>query len=133
MIKKIIFIPDIKIKTDQLNPINNVCPKSGCITNSDIINNVNKREKINFKVELDNLLLEIIRLKIITKKGLTSSIGCNLGKKNKSNHLFDPFTSIPKNNTANKVINITKKIGKKNFLKNQYETKKLKSLKKLNK
>ena len=89
------FIPDIKIKTDQLNPINSVCPKSGWITKSETINNVNKREKINFKVELDNLLLEIIKLRIIKKKGLTNSIGCNLGKKNKSNHLFDPLTSTP--------------------------------------
>ena len=38
-------------------------------------------------------------------------------KKNKSNHLFDPFTSMPKNNTENKVISITKKIGKKKFFK----------------
>ena len=81
VIKKIMFIPDIKIKTDQLNPINNVCPKSGCMTKSETINNVNKREKINFKVKLDNSLLEIIKLKIIIKKGLTNSIGCNLGKK----------------------------------------------------
>ena len=89
------FIPDIKIKTDQLNPINNVCPKSGWITKSETINNVNKREKTNLKVKLNNLLLEIIRLKIIIKKGLANSIGCNLGKKNKSNHLFDPLISTP--------------------------------------
>ena len=104
------FIPDIKIKTDQLNPINNICPKSGCITKSETINNVNKREKINFKVKLDNLLLEIIKLRIIKKKGLTNSIGCNLGKKNKSNHLFDPLTSTPIIGTKNNNKKDIKKI-----------------------
>ena len=33
------------------------------------------------------------------KNGLMSSIGCNLGKKNISNHLLDPLTSIPTNGT----------------------------------
>ena len=89
------LIPEIKINVIQLNPINNVCPKSGCMTNSIMIDIVNKKEIVNFKVKLDNLLLEIIRPKIIIKKGLTNSIGCNLGKKNKSNHLFDPLTSTP--------------------------------------
>jgi len=28
-------------------------------------------------------------------KGFKSSIGWNLGKKKKSNHLFEPFTSVP--------------------------------------
>ena len=39
-------------------------------------------------------LLKIKLIKII-KKGLTSSIGWNLGKKNKSIHLREPFTSTP--------------------------------------
>ena len=30
-----------------------------------------------------------------------SSIGWNLGKKGKSNHLFEPFTSAPINGTSN--------------------------------
>ena len=94
-IRKNKLIPEIKINVIQPNPINNVCPKSGCTTNSIAIDIVTKKEIINFKVKLDNLLLEIIKLKIIIKKGLTSSIGCNLGKKNKSNHLFDPLTSTP--------------------------------------
>ena len=37
----------------------------------------------------------MIKLRVIIKNGLTNSIGCNLGKKNKSSHLFDPLTSIP--------------------------------------
>ena len=36
---------------------------------------------------------------ISMKKGLTSSIGWNLGKITKSNHLFDPLISMPKNGT----------------------------------
>ena len=32
---------------------------------------------------------------IIIINGFKSSIGWNLGKKKKSNHLFDPLTSIP--------------------------------------
>jgi len=40
-------------------------------------------------------------MKIIVK-GLTRSIGRNLGKKNKSSHLLDPFTSVPIIGTKNK-------------------------------
>ena len=48
---------------------------------------------------------------VIMKKGLTISIGWNIGKKPKPIHLFDPFTSIPINDTKTKVINeITNKI-----------------------
>ena len=32
---------------------------------------------------------------VIIIKGFKSSIGWNLGKKKKSNHLFEPFTSTP--------------------------------------
>ena len=48
---------------------------------------------------------------IIIKKGFNNSIGWNLGKKNKSIHLFEPFTSIPIIGTKNKEIKeITKRI-----------------------
>ena len=40
-------------------------------------------------------------MKIITK-GLTSSIGWNLGRKKRLSHLLDPFTSVPKIGTKNK-------------------------------
>ena len=43
----------------------------------------------------------MVARKIIVK-GLTNSIGWNLGKKNKSNHLFDPLTSVPRIGTKNK-------------------------------
>ena len=52
------------------------------------------------------LLLRTVA-KIIIKKGFKTSIGWNLGKKNKSIHLFEPFTSIPiigTNNKENKEI-----------------------------
>ena len=67
----------------------------------EIINNVNKREKANFKVKFVNFSYEIIKLKVIIKNGLTNSIGCSLGKKNKSNHLFDPLISVPIIGTKN--------------------------------
>ena len=43
----------------------------------------------------------MVARKIIVK-GLTNSIGWNLGKKNKSSHLFDPLTSVPIIGTKNK-------------------------------
>ena len=46
-------------------------------------------------------LPKIIARKIIVK-GLTISIGWNLGKKSKSSHLFDPLTSVPKTGTKSK-------------------------------
>ena len=49
-------------------------------------------------------LLKIILIKII-KKGLTSSIGWNRGKKYKSIHLWALFTSTPIKGTKNKKIN----------------------------
>ena len=49
-----------------------------------------------------NLLLHRIVAKIIIKKGFKTSIGWNLGKKNKSIHLFEPFTSTPIIGTKNK-------------------------------
>ena len=54
-------------------------------------------------------LLKIILIKII-KKGLTSSIGWNLGKKFKSIHLWALFTSTPIIGTKNREINENKKI-----------------------
>ena len=50
------------------------------------------------------LLLHKIVAKIIIKKGFTTSMGWNLGKKNKSIHLFEPLTSTPINGTKNKEI-----------------------------
>ena len=46
---------------------------------------------------------------IIIKNGFSISIGWNLGKKNKSIHLFDPLTSAPIIGTRNNEVNETKK------------------------
>ena len=60
------------------------------------------------------LLLKIKLIKII-KKGFTSSIGWNLGKKYKSIHLLDPLTSIPITGTKISEINEMIKIMLENF------------------
>ena len=49
IIKKKIFIPDINIRTDQLNNTNKVCPMSGWAANNKTINNVIKKENKYFK------------------------------------------------------------------------------------
>ena len=51
----------------------------------------------------------------IIKKGLTNSIGWNLGNKYKSIHLLEPFTSIPIIGTSIKKINEIKKIINENL------------------
>ena len=56
-----------------------------------------------------------IELKKIIKKGLTNSIGWNLGNKYKSIHLFDPLTSTPIIGTNNKKTNDNKKTIKDNL------------------
>ena len=57
-----------------------------------------------------NRLFWIVNIndKTIIKKGLTISTGWNLGKNIKSSHLFDPFTSVPRKGTNNKLKNETK-------------------------
>ena len=46
---------------------------------------------------------------IIIKNGFSISIGWNLGKKNKSIHLFDPLTSTPIIGTRNNDVSEIKK------------------------
>ena len=104
------LIPETKININQLNPINKVCPKSGCKINKNTTNDVKKKEIENLIVKLENLSFEIINAKIIIKKGFTNSLGCNLGKKNKSSHLVEPFTSTPMNGTKSNKIKDNKKI-----------------------
>ena len=53
-------------------------------------------------------LLKIILINII-KKGLTNSIGWNRGKKLRSIHLLEPFTSTPIKGTKIKKTNEIKK------------------------
>ena len=54
-------------------------------------------------------MLQRIVANITIKNGFNTSIGWNLGKKNKSIHLFEPFTSIPIIGTKNKEIKEIKK------------------------
>ena len=93
-----------------------VWPTSGWFNK--IILGIIKHKKLN-KYELFvgiKFSLDKIWAIITIKKGFKNSIGWNL-KKIKSNHLFEPFTSTPKNKTRNNVINRTKNIGAKSFFK----------------
>ena len=104
------LIPETKINIIQLNIINNVWPRSGCRINSNTIDEVNKKDIKNFIVKFEKLLFEIIKDNIIIKKGFINSTGCNLGKKFKSSHLVDPFTSTPIKGTKTNKINENAKI-----------------------
>ena len=88
------FIPDIKIKIAQEKITNKVCPISGWIISNNEIIEI-KTVESKYLARIFNLLLQRIVARVTTKKGFKISIGWNLGKKNKSIHLFDPFTSTP--------------------------------------
>jgi len=77
---------------------------------------VNTKEITDIKIidikylnKIFDLISQKIVAKIIIKKGFKTSIGWNLGKKNKSIHLLDPLTSTPTNGTKNKEISEIKK------------------------
>ena len=108
------FIPEVKIKISQLKKINNVWPRSGCITNKKDIISIVKKDNEYFKRVLENFWLLNTELTKIIRKGLTNSIGWNLGKKIKSIHLFDPFTSTPIKGTSINDIRDNQKIIKEN-------------------
>ena len=101
--KKYILIPDVKIRTAHEKTTSRVCPISGWIIKSNEIIEIKK---------VDNKYLEIIFILLshkivarnIIKKGFNTSIGWNLGKKTKSIHLLEPFTSMPIIGTKNKEI-----------------------------
>ena len=100
-INKYKLIPEVKIRTAQEKITNKVWPISGWIIKSDEIKVIIKIESIYLDI-IFALLLQRIVAKVIIKKGFKTSIGWNLGKKNKSIHLFEPFTSIPIIGTKNK-------------------------------
>ena len=54
-------------------------------------------------------MLQRMEDNIIIKNGFSISIGWNLGKKNRSIHLFDPLTSTPIIGTRNNEVNEIKK------------------------
>ena len=98
----------MKIRAAQQNTTNKVWPISGwAIKSKDMIDI--KIIDIKYLNKIFDLISHKIVDKIITKNGFTTSMGWNLGKKNKSIHLFDPFTSTPKNGTKNKEISEMKK------------------------
>ena len=102
-------MPEVKIKTAQEKTIRRVWPISGWITRSKEIIDTKTIDNKYFKYKFELLTLQRILEITIIKKGFNNSIGWNLGKKNKSIHLFDPFTSIPIIGTKNKEIKVIKK------------------------
>ena len=76
-----------------------VWPISGWKDNNKATLNVKRKESKYFKYMLWYFWLHKIRLINTIKKGLTNSIGWNLGKKYKSIHLLDPLTSMPMRGT----------------------------------
>ena len=88
------FIPDVKIKTAQEKTISNVCPISGWIIKSNEIIEI-KINDSKYLSKIFGLLPEKIVAKNTIKNGFKTSIGRNLGKKSKSIHRLEPFTSIP--------------------------------------
>ena len=109
IVKRIyILIPEVKIKTAQVKTTNNVWPISGCIIKNKEITDI-KRVDIRYLNKIFDLLLHNIVAKIIIKNGFRTSMGWNLGKKNKSTHLLDPLTSTPINGTKSNEIREIKK------------------------
>ena len=94
--------PEIKTSANQDEKTSKVCPISGCIISKRNIGKIKKRLKKYLKWIFKFFsLLKIKAIKIIVK-GLTISIGWNLGRKKRSSHLLDPLTSVPKIGTKNK-------------------------------
>ena len=98
----------MKIRADQQNTTNKVCPISGWAIKSKEITDI-KIIDIKYLNKIFDLISQKIVAKIIIKNGFKTSIGWNLGKKNKSIHLLEPLTSIPMNGTKNKEISEIKK------------------------
>ena len=95
----------MKIKTDQLKKTNKVCPISGWAASNKAIIKVIKKDVRYLRYILVYFSLLNIKLIKTIKKGLTNSIGWNLGKKYKSIQRWALFTSIPIMGTKNNEIN----------------------------
>ena len=98
----------MKIRAAQQNTTNKVWPISGWAIKSKEITDI-KIIDIRYLNKIFDLMSQKIVAKIIIKNGFKTSIGWNLGKKNKSIHLLEPLTSIPINGTKNKEISEIKK------------------------
>ena len=103
-----ILIPEVKIRTAQEKTTNNVWPISGWIIKSKEMTDI-KIIDIKYLNKIFELILHRIVAKIIIKNGFKTSIGWNLGKKNRSIHLFEPLTSTPINGTKNNEMREIKK------------------------
>ena len=111
----------MKIRVAQQNTTNKVWPISGwTIKNKEMIDI--KIIDIKYLNKIFDLISHKIVAKMITKNGFRTSMGWNLGKKNKSIHLLDPLTSTPTNGTKNKEISEIKK-RKIEYLYNWFEFK----------
>ena len=98
----------MKIRVAQQNTTNKVWPISGWTIKSKEMIDI-KIIDIKYLNKIFDLISDKIVAKMITKNGFRTSIGWNLGKKNKSIHLLDPLTSTPTNGTKNKEISEIKK------------------------
>ena len=103
-----ILIPDVKIRTAQQNTTNRVWPISGWIIKSKEMTDIKKID-IKYLNKIFDLISHRMVAKIIIKNGFRTSMGWNLGKKNKSIHLLEPLTSTPMTGTKNKKISEIKK------------------------
>ena len=102
------LIPDVKIRAAQQNTTNKVWPISGWATKSTEITDI-KIIDIKYLNKIFDLISHKIVAKIITKNGFRTSMGWNLGKKNKSIHLWALLTSTPIIGTKNSEIKENKK------------------------
>ena len=91
----------MKIRVAQQNTTNKVWPISGWAIKSKDTRDI-KIIDIKYLNKIFDLISHKIVAKIITKNGFRTSMGWNLGKKNKSIHLLEPLTSTPMNGTKNK-------------------------------
>ena len=98
----------MKIRVAQQNTTNKVWPISGWAIKSKEMIDIKKID-IKYLNKIFDLISLRIVAKIIIKNGFRTSMGWNLGKKNKSIHLLDPLTSTPMNGNKNKKINEIKK------------------------
>ena len=98
----------MKIRAAQENTTNKVWPISGWAIKSKEMKDIKKID-IKYLNKIFDLISHRIVAKIIIKNGFRTSIGWNLGKKNKSIHLLEPLTSTPMNGTKNKAISEIKK------------------------
>ena len=98
----------MKIRTAQQKITNKVWPISGWAIKSKEMIDIKKID-IKYLNKIFDLISQRIVAKIIIKNGFRTSMGWNLGKKNKSIHLLEPLTSTPTNGTKNKEISEIKK------------------------